>query len=51
MVQIKLFEGWRFEDEINKWIASENVEIIDVKIQFVGSEDESYPFVLVLYRN
>lgn len=52
MVQVKLFEDWGFENEINMWLAEhqKSIEVVDVKIQFVGSEAESYPYALVIYK-
>lgn len=52
MVQIKLFEGWSFENDVNMWLAEhqQNIEAVDIKIQFVGPEDESYPYALVIYK-
>lgn len=52
MVQVKLFEGWGFENEVNMWLAEhqKSIEVVDVKIQFVGSESESYPYALVIYK-
>jgi len=51
MVQVRLFEGWSFEREVNHWLEEcKDFEIIDIKMQFVGPEDESYPYVLVIFQ-
>lgn len=50
--QVKLFDGWALEREINSWLAEhQDFEIINMSLQVVGPEaDDSYPYVLVTYK-